>query len=115
MVTGYEVYFNGMTPDVGLLMGNMRTPGLLNLVSYLLVVNVMLALFNLLPAFPMDGGRILRALLAMTMPYVKATRIAVFVGRIMAIIFAIWGITSGNLFLLLIAFFVYVGGKGRIG
>ncbi len=114
LVAGYEVYFNGMTPDVGLLMGNMRTPGALNLVSYLLIVNVMLALFNLLPAFPMDGGRILRALLAMTMPYVKATRIAVFVGRIMAVIFAIWGITSGNLFLLLIAFFVYVGGKGEL-
>ena len=114
LVTGYEVYFNGMTPDVGLLMGNMRTPGVLNLASYLLVVNVMLALFNLLPAFPMDGGRILRALLAMSMPYVRATRIAVFVGRIMAIIFAIWGITGGNLFLLLIAFFVYVGGKGEL-
>jgi Zn-dependent protease len=114
LAAGYEVYFNGVTPEVGLFLGEMRSPGALNLVSYLLVVNVMLALFNLLPAFPMDGGRILRALLAMNMPYVRATKVAVFVGRIMAVIFAVWGITSGNLFLLLIAFFVYVGGKGEL-
>ena len=91
-----------------------QMPGLGNLVVNLVMVNVALALFNLLPAFPMDGGRILRALLAMAMPYVQATRIAVVVGRLMAVLFAIWGIMGGGIFLLLIAFFVYVGGGAEL-
>jgi Zn-dependent protease len=97
------------------LLADAQTPGIVNLLVYLLLMNLMLALFNLLPAFPMDGGRILRSLLAMTMNYVKATRVAVTVGRMVAILLAIWGIFlwstgGGGIFLLLIAFFVYVGG-----
>ncbi len=93
---------------------NIQTPGVVNLLVYLIAINLLLGLFNLLPAFPMDGGRILRALLAMVMSYVRATRIAVFVGRLMAILFAVGGIFSGDLFMLLIAFFVYVGGRGEL-
>ena len=97
------------------LLANLQTPGVVNLLVYLLLMNLMLALFNLLPAFPMDGGRILRSLLAMTMNYVQATRAAVTVGRLIAVLLALWGIflwsTGGSgIFLLLIAFFVYVGG-----
>ncbi|MYC97415.1 MAG: site-2 protease family protein [Caldilineaceae bacterium SB0661_bin_32] len=76
--------------------------------------NLLLGIFNLLPAFPMDGGRILRALLALRLRYVAATRIAVLIGRGMAILFAIWGISGGGIFLLLVAFFVYVGGRGEL-
>jgi Zn-dependent protease/predicted transcriptional regulator len=91
-----------------------QMPGLGNLAVYLVLINLGLALFNLLPAFPMDGGRILRALLAMAMPYIQATRIAVMVGRLMAALFAVWGIMGGGIFLLLIAFFVYVGGGAEL-
>ena len=91
-----------------------QTPGLGNLVVSLALTNLLLALFNLLPAFPMDGGRILRALLAMGMSYVQATRVAVLVGRLMAAVFAFWGIMGGGIFLLLIAFFVYIGGGSEL-
>ena len=68
-----------------------------------------LALFNLLPAFPMDGGRILRSLIAYFKPEVQATQIAAGAGRFFAIAMGLYGLLSSNFFLLFIAFFVYLG------
>jgi len=70
-------------------------------------LNLLLAIFNLIPAFPMDGGRVLRAFLAMRLPHARATAIAATVGQLFAVVFALLGLL-GNPVLILIGFFVFV-------
>ena len=84
-------------------------PDLAFSLSHIGYLNILLGAFNLIPAFPMDGGRILRSLLARRKPFVTATKIAANVGKVFAFAFGIWGLLGGNLFLVLIAFFVYIG------
>jgi Zn-dependent protease/predicted transcriptional regulator len=78
----------------------------------LMAANVFLAIFNFLPAFPMDGGRILRALLAFFLPYADATRVAARVGQAMAVVLAIAGLLWNPL-LLLIAVFIFIGAESE--
>jgi Zn-dependent protease/CBS domain-containing protein len=86
-------------------------------VLFLMVVNVNLLLFNLIPAFPLDGGRVLRALLTLWLGHARATRTAASIGQIFAVIFGLAGLgalppyfTAFNPMLLLIAFFIYSAG-----
>ncbi|PAU94271.1 site-2 protease family protein [Aliifodinibius salipaludis] len=79
-----------------------------NFLSDLLAINIILVLFNLIPAFPMDGGRMLRALLAFKMKRAKATQVAASVGQLLAIGFILFGLFY-NPFLLFIGVFVFLG------
>ncbi|MFC7137733.1 site-2 protease family protein [Halobaculum litoreum] len=77
------------------------------LLGYLAITNVVLTVFNLLPAFPMDGGRVFRALLARTRPYGTATRLAARVGVVFAFLFGIVGVFTFQIILVLLAWFIY--------
>lgn len=76
--------------------------------AYLYWLNIILGIFNLLPAFPMDGGRVLRAFLAQRMGFQKATKIAVNFGHLFSILFVFWGIATSNFWLIIIAIFIYI-------
>jgi Zn-dependent protease/CBS domain-containing protein len=80
--------------------------------GYLALTNVALAVFNMLPGFPMDGGRVLRALLARNRPHARATQLAAEVGKIFAFLLGLFGLFA-NLFLVALAFFIYMGASSE--
>lgn len=111
VVIGSVLYLLAILTSDENILANFATEGLkastfLTAVAY---TNLFLALFNLLPAFPMDGGRVFRALLSFAMSRVKATNIAANVGKLVSIGFAAYGLLVGQPFLLLIALFVFFG------
>ncbi|MEC9342377.1 MAG: site-2 protease family protein [Pseudomonadota bacterium] len=81
--------------------------------SRVAAVNVVLVLFNLIPAFPMDGGRVLRALLATRLSRTKATDVAARIGQGLAFVFGFLGLLSGNVLLVFVAIFVYLAASGE--
>jgi Zn-dependent protease/CBS domain-containing protein len=80
-----------------------------NLVDGLFTANLLLPAFNMIPAFPMDGGRVLRAFLALNMDEARATQIAGSIGQLLAIGFGIFALIKGQILFMLIAFFVFLG------
>jgi Zn-dependent protease/predicted transcriptional regulator len=80
---------------------------------YLGIINVALVLFNMIPAFPLDGGRVLRGLLATRMGVVRATDISAAIGQFLAFTLFLFGLLSGNIILALIAVFIFFGAGGE--
>ncbi len=79
----------------------------------LALVNLALVVFNMVPAFPMDGGRVLRSILASRLSYQRATEIAVAVGKVAAVGIGLLGLMVGNVFMVLIAGFVFLAANGE--
>ncbi len=94
---------------LGLMVPRAENSDLAFALSYLGHMNLFLGAFNLLPAFPMDGGRVLRSVLARWTPFLTATTVAANVGKVLAFALGVLGVFRGDLFLVLIAFFVYIG------
>ncbi len=87
--------------------------GALFVFAYLAVLNIALAAFNMLPGFPMDGGRVLRALLARNRPFAQATQQAAEVGKWFALVLGLFGLLAFNVFMIGIAFFIYIAAAGE--
>jgi Zn-dependent protease/predicted transcriptional regulator len=108
-------FAGGLAVNLGALEGRslletpIGPPSLAVLWGWLFTANVALAVFNMIPAFPMDGGRVLRAALALKMGFSRATRIATSVGQAIAFAFGLFGVLTGNVLLVLVAFFVFMG------
>src|SRR5215207_1294097 len=81
--------------------------------AVLALLNLVLAVFNLIPAFPMDGGRVLRGLLATRLGPVRATDISSTIGQGFAVVFILFGFFSNNFLLAIVGFFVFLGASGE--
>jgi len=101
----------GRWPDWASL--NQGSPDGINILEHLAIFNLVVGLFNLLPAFPMDGGRILRSLLALALPQFEATKIATRAGQLMAIALGILALVSGNILLGAISIFIFLAASSE--
>lgn len=99
----------GVVPAEGMAIHDPRV----DMLARLAAVNLFLVVFNLIPAFPMDGGRVLRAFLAYRLGYGRATQIAATIGQGLAFLLGILGLLNGNPFLLFIAVFVYLAASSE--
>jgi Zn-dependent protease len=103
---GYMAYSH---QAVSMKISDLIQPTEQNVLPRLAFGNLMLAVFNLLPAFPMDGGRVLRALLGFIRPEDQATRLASWLGRMLAISMGLYGLLTSQFLLVFFAFFIYLG------
>ena len=108
----FVLYYAAWMPNA-ILSNPMFADSWLHVIALIPWINITLAIFNLLPAFPMDGGRVLRSLLATRMDYKRATKIAVNIGHVFAIIFGYIGLVHGRFMLLLIAIFIYTAASAE--
>jgi stage IV sporulation protein FB len=103
----------GATPDPGTMAGEEAGPA--PFADRLAAVNLFLVVFNLIPAFPMDGGRVLRAALSIRLGRRRATEIAALIGQGTAFVFGALGLFGGNAILVFIAIFVYLAASAEAG
>ncbi len=97
-----------------LLRTGVASGGVAFVLAYLALTNAGLAIFNLLPALPLDGGRVLRSLLALAVGDARATRVAGAVSRAVAILLGVYGVLSFQVFLVIIAFFIDAAGRAEV-
>src|SRR5680860_1440631 len=114
MAVGAALFVNlGDLTDPDHLASLLMGTGFKSAYFYLMAVNVMLAVFNLLPAFPMDGGRVFRAFLTLRVGRPRATRLAVQVGQTLALLLGLLGVLGGGIIMLLVAMFIYFGAQAE--
>lgn len=108
------LWLNGALPALGVGPG-LGEPGLATALLWLVQANLFLVLFNLIPAFPLDGGRILRAFLWMATDSVRATRVAAGIGQFIAVGLGLFALFTFDLFLLAVALFIFFGAGAERG
>ncbi len=111
LIAGVLLFFVGLPNPVDPQLLDFTSP--IGQLQRLMLLNVWLVIFNMIPAFPMDGGRVLRALLAMMMPYARATSIAAVVGQVLAGLAAVVALAWLHPLLFLVAVFIFLAARGE--
>jgi Zn-dependent protease/CBS domain-containing protein len=109
LAAGLFAYMIGTHTAESIKVADLMQPTGKSALALLLYGNILLAVFNLLPAFPMDGGRVLRALLCYIRPEAEATRLAAWMGRMLAIAMGLYGLVAAQFLVVFFALFIYLG------